>query len=220
MVHRLWTAMDARQLALSQRYFLMAQWVPCAMYYAGLGGDKPAVFPATISFTIRKGWPKWAHHVLWTMGWLKVALLVRKARTDVKLRTLGTYVHGLFAVVIFHLSADERRNKLHGIFAALYMAEHWFLMRLLGHAAWYKQKFTESFALFCVCLASLRKLEARLGVPSEGEKTTAQVRAAKLAELEPLQRAVVNMLGLGVMVFENGMFLAFTLGLSREIAGQ
>lgn len=218
-MYRTWTAQDAKELALSQKYFMLAQWVPCVMYYLRLGRDSKPQFPATISFTIRQGLPKYAHHVFWTLGWLKIGHLIRNARTDVKFRALATYIHGILTVVIFHLSEDKFKNKLHGVFAGLYMAEHWFLMRLLGHDSWYRTKFTQSFLGFCACLVALRRLEGHFQIPNEGE-CLIEDREAKIESLKPSAKALLYALSLAVMVLENGMFTAFTLGLSRDFVGE
>jgi hypothetical protein len=55
-------------LVSSQRWFVACFVLsPCVYYFLDPYSDNR--FPATISWTIRKGIPKWTQHFLWGMGW-------------------------------------------------------------------------------------------------------------------------------------------------------
>jgi hypothetical protein len=58
------TPRAVRQLHRARALFHLCSALPCALYYLG-ASERPTKFPATISFTIRKGPPRWAHHAVW-----------------------------------------------------------------------------------------------------------------------------------------------------------
>lgn len=112
---------DPEIMKRAQRYFLLAQALPMALYYVGLGeeGSDPH-YPATISYTIRAGLPKAAHHLFWTAGWASVARAISGRGQGVKLRCAFMFLQGCFAVVWFPLSREKWRNRIHGVAAGKY----------------------------------------------------------------------------------------------------
>ena len=63
------TARDEELLRSARRLYHACSVVPCLLYYLRTS-ESPTKFPATISFTIRKGVPRWTHHALWLAGWV------------------------------------------------------------------------------------------------------------------------------------------------------
>jgi len=55
---------DVAQIRKARDYFHLTSLIPLILYYLKTSEERTK-FPATISFTIRKGIPRAAHHVLW-----------------------------------------------------------------------------------------------------------------------------------------------------------
>jgi len=205
---------ELQLLRAAQTYFVVAQFLPQAVYFLGFGADRDKpVFPATISFTIRDGLPKQLHHLFWVIGWLHIAALMRKAKAALQFRTLMMFLNGVFGVVIYNLSFNKSRNRLHGLFAAIYMVEHIFLMRLFKHEETAFRGFGVSMSLFSCALVMSRMIERKYDIPGEAEAPL-EVRRGRLKQQSRALQGLLFALGTVVMVFENGLFLAFTNGLA------
>ena len=75
-------SLDARDVVLlrrAQRLFFSNSALTLLLYYGlqaspdGRAGETK--FPATISWTIRRGLPKWTNLIFWSAGWWHVRLL-------------------------------------------------------------------------------------------------------------------------------------------------
>mmetsp|Transcript_125404 Transcript_125404/g.287255 ORF Transcript_125404/g.287255 Transcript_125404/m.287255 type:complete len:192 (+) Transcript_125404:19-594(+) len=107
------TRADVRSVVLARNLFHASTFVPLALYHLKLSDDCPK-FPATISYSIRKGVPRVAHHVLWLMGWAVMIKLFRK-RGDRWARYFAAQMisTGILAVIVCPLGQSAFRNKVH-----------------------------------------------------------------------------------------------------------
>eukprot|EP01050_Picozoa_sp_SAG11_P018293 SAG11_NODE_2743_length_3020_cov_1.882574_1_plen_175_part_00 len=60
---------DVLQLEVGQALFQCSLFVPAFLYHICRVSDDPPRLPCTISWTIRRGAPRYAQHVLWLAGW-------------------------------------------------------------------------------------------------------------------------------------------------------
>jgi hypothetical protein len=118
-------AVSSADLRDAQRFFLSTFALPTLAYY--LGAER--TFPATISWTIRAGWPKWLHHVLWLSGWAYTVRAVSRAETAAGLVLCAVMVAvGVVAVVLAPIGISARTDRVHNAASLVYILLHipWF----------------------------------------------------------------------------------------------
>ena len=67
------TRADLTDIAVSQALFHISMLLPPFLYWVCRTPDADPRFPATISWTIRRGTPKTVQHVCWLAGWLNLS---------------------------------------------------------------------------------------------------------------------------------------------------
>lgn len=118
-------AVSGADLQDAQRFFLAACALPTLAYY--LGAER--TFPTTISWTIRAGWPKWLHHVLWLSGWSFTVRAVSRAETaDGIVLCVVMVAVGVVAVVLAPIGISARTDRVHYASSLVYIMLHipWF----------------------------------------------------------------------------------------------
>ena len=118
-------AVAGADLRDAQQFFLATFALPTLAYY--LGAER--TFPATISWTIRAGWPKWLHHVLWLSGWAYTVRAVSRAETAAGLVLCVVMVAvGVVAVVLAPIGISARTDHVHNAASLVYILLHipWF----------------------------------------------------------------------------------------------
>lgn len=218
------------------------------------GGNDPK-FPATISWTIRKGPPKYIHLLVWGLGWMKMFILYFKIRSRSKQvckqvssssvvksesknelsheesknnlltshdqagLTFASYANfflvflifmvtcGIVTIYVVGLGEDgELNNEWHTLFAALYMVCFHFFFQIYRSEVRPQIGFWVSFMLTALSL-QLMKL---VGVPSMSERQ-------EWGKKNPGFAMITFGLELIAMIFENGLFLFFTVGFTSGI---
>ena len=107
------TEQDIRQLHRARLLFHACSIVPCALYYAG-ASERPTKFPATISFTIRKGLPRLAHHVIWLTGWACMGDVLRRAGSPfIQKFAAAMLATGVWTTIIFRLGSSALGDVFH-----------------------------------------------------------------------------------------------------------
>ena len=127
------TAADLEELKaglqVAQLFFLSTFVAPTLVYYS----TEPRAdrrFPATISWTIRRGTSKFLHHALWLAGWACVINALQRSgetRAWVAFALFMVSV-GIVAVVLSPIGFSERMDTIHNAASAAYMLLHipWF----------------------------------------------------------------------------------------------
>jgi hypothetical protein len=220
MFHANLTDEDLVLLREGQRLFLLCQFLPMVYYYlspvAGFPIDAPVKFPASISHTIRKGPPKYLHHVLWLLGWWKTySALNLHAESDsyAHLFLVQMVLTGVVCVILFPVGQrGTLSDAVHFVSAFFYMLDHIVLFSFVGTAFVFRLGFYVSFALFLACFGFISRVERKYHVKKESDANAAFI-AKQRAKLPPAVRGKVWWADLGKMVFENSMFVMFVLGM-------
>ena len=189
------------------------QFVPAVLYYLGTSESKTK-FPATISFTIRKGIPKWAQHMIWMRGWWHTYAVLSKKGRFTSIFSKQMIATGIVATWLFPVGKSEAVDRVHFVTSALYMIDHICLLQLLGIRSIYKVGFYLSFLLMATALFFRKKMEQLARLPSEGDVDNNQLEALREMQLKgPAKRKLWWLEG-AVMFFENSLFFSFVSGMT------
>jgi len=216
-------------LRAAQLFFLATSVFPTLAYY--LGAER--TFPATISWTIRAGWPKRLHHLLWLAGWACTACAVGRVDTAAGLILCAAMVStGAVAVVLAPIGASARTDRIHHAASLAYILLHipWFTRWCIPWLP-FQAGFYSSLLLFLLNMAYMRHVKrARCAPGLCGFADPLQVTGVELlrrlqvptASSQPtalnLQKlgSVLYRLELLEMVLENAVFLFFVVGMTAR----
>lgn len=197
------TEEDVAQMRLARDIFHLGAIVPPILYYLRFSEAKPK-FPATISWTIRKGYPKRVQHIIWSTGWLLMYRVLRRAGDAfIKAFAKQMFATGVVCTWIAALDQNAILDKVHFATAGLYMFDHSVLCELVAMRRPFKIGYYGSFSLMLIALAAFKGF----GIDSE-----AQV-GGLLKTLSPQRRRLFWWIELAVMIFENALFTFFLSGL-------
>lgn len=116
---------DVDAIRSAKHLFLLSFFIPPLAYYTkGIPffEDSDQKFPATISWTIRRGLPKYLHHLFWINGWvLMLRMLVRrffaarsqsakKAAWKVLVFGLQMFCTGVVSIVLYPVGQNNGQN--------------------------------------------------------------------------------------------------------------
>lgn len=227
--HRLLTADNVASLRLARNLFHASMWVPCALYYglpflpkawARLAVDQTPKFPATISFTIRKGVTKLVQHTLWACGWLvmlKTVLMdARGATTRARVFLAQMFATGVVSVVLCPLGLSRTTDAIHFATAGLYMADHEIMCGLYRVPARFIIGFRAGLVGLFASLLLLRGTERAERLP-HSEQGHDDDREAALVGKPRRVRAQVHLADTAVMVCEYGLFISFISGMTAGL---
>jgi hypothetical protein len=205
---------DLQDIQRARFLFHSCSILPLVTYYWGKTTvDKPTKFPASISFTVRKGAPKWAHLVPWTAGWYYMFRIIRRAGSDVLQRfSIKMFLSGLWTTVVFGLGSNQFSNMMHFFGAGLYMVDLTVLLKILKTRPMYRKIFYGSFLCLLASIGRLRRLEQGAKLPAEAESTTRD-RAIRLARLPAKLQRSIFWCELLLMVSENTLLSSFVDGM-------
>ena len=187
-----------------------------AAYYGGASDAKPK-FPATISWTIRKGVPRACHHCFWIAGWLLLLTPLQKRASNLhKAFSVTFFLWGMSACMIYELGRSKNANHKHVVSAGVFMALHHLHMVLFGARITYLKRFWASFGSFAAGLWLLARVEKAYSIEvTEGCSEIDKAKyEAERNRLSPRQRLTLKAVELIVMVGENLLFLWPTLALT------
>ena len=137
---------DIWTICLARDVFQAAWIVPLALYLEF--EPRPRKWPITISWTIRRGVPKLAHHTCWVLGWLLFVFAASRARDVLVSAFLAQmFVTGFLAVILCPVGVSPLQDKIHWIASLLYIADHAVAFGILGTAPAYVAAFWSCFAL-------------------------------------------------------------------------
>lgn len=208
---------DLAAIRRARRIFVSATFLNLALYYSPLSPDSPSKrkFPCTISWTIRKGFTKWANLVVWSAGWWHM-LKTFALRGDLVARVFAAQMYAVGLVVCFIAPVGQGpvSDKIHALGAGLYFVYHCVLFEYMRTATAFRAGFYASFLGFLLCLRSIRKVESDYGFLTESDYY--QGSAQEQRNVARMNRKTASKLWwhkLGQMIFENTMFLSFTVGM-------
>ena len=215
------TGEDVREMHSAKRIFLSNSFIPAVIYYLGFGidGKSKTKFPATISWTIRGGLPKYVHFVLWSYAWSKFfRVLVRVAKVTgdsfIKKFAAQMYATGVAVTMISSVGKSEFHDKIHFVGAFLYMIDHHILFQYLNTAWFYRAVF---YASLIMMGRQIGKVKA-MGIPpmlleQSNWKEIRKSFGASIAKRVYRREALI-------MLFENAMFIAFVSGITSRLPSE
>lgn len=204
------TSADVDQIRLARNIFLTVNVVPILLYYMRTSEAKPK-FPATISFCIRKGIPKYAHNLIWLAGWAAMYNVIhRRGGKFEKLFAVQMIMTGIITVFICALGQGALSDKIHFYGAGLYMVDHYVLFKLLATKPVFRAAFWGSFLLMLAALRQERTIFKHAETDFEGKEK-------QLAKLTPAERRLLWWWQFWTMFFENTLFVAFVGGMNSGL---
>ena len=200
--------------------------VPTLIYYcapAWLRPDPSPRFPATISYTIRRGLPKWVHHTIWLGGWHCVlGAHAGPARPLGRAFLCQMVATGVVATVLAPCGHTVPLDALHYLGAFFYMVDHIALLRYWRMPLWSAAGFAASFLAFAVATRAKKGFKHRngLALPVNACPKAIEVAAAeKLGPPSAPLRARLWQLEAAEMTAEFGLFLFFVAGMDGARCG-
>ena len=180
-------------------------------------------FPASISYTIRRGVPQRVHFMVWMTGWYYMLRAIRNAGSN-KLRQFSKYMlsTGIFSITFCRLGQNSKLiDGLHFGSAGIYMIQHVVLLQVLNTHPYYKKLFYKSFLALLTSIVGLRHFEKRYNIHTESQcasTTTPRQRYIQLSRLPPFQQRCIFWLELLLMVSENMLFTSFIQGMTSGLS--
>jgi len=216
---RQFSAEDVQEIKLSRNLFLSCSFIPALLYYGKLGSDDAPKFPATISHTIREDLPKYAHHFLWSLGWLVMYSSLRlktKSNSLLSFFFLQMFATGVITTFVCTIGKGKLFDQIHTAGALLYMLDHHLLFYLLRTKWLYRLGFYLSFASM-LCFASLRTrlLDGSLQDFSLDQVENKIKKGRKNIEL--VLKRKLWWYDLMIMFFENSLFILFVVGMTSGL---
>ena len=221
---------DLRYLKLARLFFHGCSVLPAVVYYGigvrhrrrpssnatlARGIDTPPKFPASISFTIRKGLPRYTQFVLWAAGWSCLGNVIYKhGSTSLRRFLLHMIGTGLWTTQLFPLGNGALSDAAHFLGAGIYMVEHIVLMDVLHMHSKYRTVFYHACVALVGSIVTTRCLERSTNVPSESTLTTTPATRANLIQKLPKKLQLCFFCSeLLLMVSENLLFTSFVQGI-------
>ena len=161
---------DRARVARARAIFLLNSATNLLLYYGGASpdGHTYAKFPATISWTVRRGLPQAINLLLWACGWWNMLrVFARRGDRMANLFAAQMFVTGISALWVFPIGVGPRVDAAHIAAASMYFVDHIFLFRFFRTAHRYRVWFYTSFASLLVALGRVRAIEKRYGFKAE-----------------------------------------------------
>jgi len=149
--------------------FLFCQVVPQLLYYLRYS-DKSPRFPATISWTIRKGPPRWLHCVSWILGWgLTLSGMLPRSNRAIRVYMLQMVLTGIINILFPVDSGGAYEHKIHYWTAAMYLADHYWLFEILNEKAIYRTVFKLCFVGMVIAMILSESIKTGKDLVSDNE---------------------------------------------------
>eukprot|EP01051_Picozoa_sp_SAG22_P021530 SAG22_NODE_4787_length_1164_cov_1.140845_1_plen_278_part_00 len=204
---------DLGRLDAAQALFQASLWVPALLYYGCRLSDSPPRFPCTISWSIRRGPPRWAQHALWLAGWYQAAAAVLPQRDAFgTCFVLSMVATGVVGVMLCPVGVSPAFDVVHYAASALYMVDHVVLLAFFGVTTFYCLGFFGSLVLFFAATSRLDTVHTAIGVEFP-PGLTMDGRAKIEAALSGPARATLRRAELVQMAFEYLLFFTFISGM-------
>jgi len=212
------TTQDVQKLKFARSLFHSCSVLPALLYYMGTV-ERPAKFPATISFTIRKGLPKHVQTLLWVSGWTTMGRIIQRAGSKfIRKFCLKMFLTGVWTTQLFRLGQGPLSDVAHFGGAAIYMLDHAALFEILNTKPLFRKIFYSSFVALVVGCGGTRAMEIIAGLPMESDSDTSTAdRARRLSNVNAKVRRKLFLWELLVMVSENLLFASFVQGMPSGI---
>lgn len=190
---------DVDQIVLARTIFQLNAVIPAGLYYfTRYGRDPIPKFPATISYTIRLGLPKWVSHLGWSAGWyLMYRVIQRRGDQLLKAFSMQMFATGIVTTAICPLGKSELGDTIHAMAACLYMLDHHALFRILDAPVSYIRVFYGAF-LGMLSAMTVAKLQFKWDESNPAAQALLSSQSRLFWSLE-----------LVVMICENVLFQAF-----------
>ena len=209
------SACDLEYARWASYLFQASTLVPAIMYHCLNATDSPPKFPATISWTIRRGSPKHVQHTIWLTGW---ACLLTALDGIGRILGVQMLLAGIAAIFMAPVGVSRKHDLVHYTGTFLYMIDHGLFIEYVGVPAFYARGFYGSLVLFFVATTGLSRCKAhhpRLVLAPDS--SAADIRRKKKA-LPKARQGDIWRWEFAEMFFEYAMFLFFLSGMCEGLA--
>uniref|UniRef100_A0A6S8AS38 Uncharacterized protein n=1 Tax=Aplanochytrium stocchinoi TaxID=215587 RepID=A0A6S8AS38_9STRA len=217
---------DVAQIRKARDYFHLTSLIPLILYYLKTSEERTK-FPATISFTIRKGIPRAAHHVLWLLGWYSMYDVFHRAGSRFsRLFAIQMWVTGVICTFICQLGQGKLSDAIHFVTATMYMIDHVVLFSYLKTRRIFRSAFYVSFLAMAAAMREKKRIHREHDLFS-GEYSLDDIDVnnghsiakehEKLSRLEPVIRNKIWWMDVFIMTFENLLFTSFVSGMTSGL---
>lgn len=177
-------------------------------------------FPCTISYSIRQGPPRWAHHVSWLVGWCAWGTVFFHGDSTSCAFGLHMFLSGVLAVVICPLDRGPLSDVGHCVGALIYISCHIVLLSWLAIPTLYCYVFVTCFAVMIAGLVFGRIIECSVGLPRGEHDVDKALRSQELAKAPEHVKRLLFVAELMAMLGENGLFIAFVIAMPMGLSGE
>ena len=106
------SSLNKSRIRLARLIFHCSTAVPFVLYHLRTSESRP-LFPHTISWAIRKGWPRIAQHALWLLGWATFFSALRRTGRSVKIFAAQMVATGIVATMVCPVGRGPVSDKVH-----------------------------------------------------------------------------------------------------------
>ena len=207
---------DAQAMFVSKGLWHLSTVLPLLWYLAGMV-DKTPRFPATISWTVRKGSGSVLFHAFWVAGWLNFLrpLLRHEAcRGAVPLgASLQMWATGIVAISLSPVGVSDAVDTRHHVTSAKYMVDHIAMCAIFGVGGLYARGMIASGLVFGVSTFYLKAVKRKHGEDTIPSGASCDYRIAQRKKLSAAARREIAGVELVEMVTEYAIFSFFISGM-------
>uniref|UniRef100_A0A7S1Q1K5 Uncharacterized protein n=1 Tax=Alexandrium catenella TaxID=2925 RepID=A0A7S1Q1K5_ALECA len=200
-----------------QAMFHACQYLGVLLYYLG-AAERPRKFPASISYTLSKGLPKYTFMSIWLAAWMRMLrLMLGTGHVYATVFTGQMVATGVLTMFVYNEPEQGRFSDLvHFFGTGAYMVDHVVLLWLLNTRRAYCWSFFGSFGLMSLALYWKKRICRRCALGPESE-TPREKWQEQLAAMAPGLRRQLWLAELTFMVFENSLFTTFVSGMGSGL---
>ena len=195
-----------------QCFFYLCFVLPTFVYYVAKVPDPRPRFPATISWTIRKGPAKWCHHFLWSVGWAYVLRAFWNRPLGLIFATQMAAT-GVVAIVLAPCGHTKLMDTVHYTTAAVYIFDHVPLFYYLRVPSIHLYSFSVCFVVFASATYCSKRFRERSGVYLAPGANADAIATTICKNVDLSKRRWLRALGCLEMAGEFGLFFAFVSGM-------
>ena len=204
----------------AQALFHLSMLVPMVLFYIFRLGDAAPRFPATISWTVRAGVPRYAQNSIWLCGWGYMgAFMAATGDGAMQVFAVLMVLTGVVGVMFCPVGVSPRVDTVHYIASFINMLDHFVLLAYLNMTPEYCLGFTLFLGVFIATTVQKGKMRKTLGVlvPTDAAVDTDAVYARLVARLGRDAQRKLFVVELMEMVYENLLFVVFISGMTSGL---
>ena len=209
------TRSELSSLRHGQKAFFGALFLPIIVSHVSVffGCERPR-FPATISWTTRRGLPFYCFAVCWLVGWFEMHQACKRCPGGTSF-IVQMVMLGIVALFLAPIGVSRFQDIVHHVASLFYMVDHVVLIVYLQMRPLYGVSFCIAFLGFLAATFAVKK--SKIFWKLNTQPPPADVMP-HIDRLPPLGRRRILRLLFLEMLFEYLLFFAFISGISSGIS--